>query len=308
VTAPTDETDLAVPLAVEYKLRRYRKRDLDAVHDIHLKTFAGDPYPKFLFAQFADMLGTGFQVAECGREVVGYVVALLDAGDPQRGSILSLAVHPEHQGRGLEARLTTAADEFLRARHRSTKAAPAGPDETTDESPAGAGKYTVRRYRSDDLAGVHDIELKAFGDDPYPQHLFEELAGVLGTGFFVAVQRHGQRPRVVGYLLAVLDAKRLQRGWVMSVAVHPKHRGHGVGFELMEEAENFFRSRGCTEAVLTVDPENATAVGLYERRHYQEVERHDNHHGLKLPRLVMRQQLAQVLMRQSLLAEEGGGA
>jgi ribosomal protein S18 acetylase RimI-like enzyme len=278
----------------EYSVRAYSSvdtQDLNAVDAIERRIHAGSAYQKFALAQFADIIGDGFLVAEKDGEVVGHAVVTLDAADAERGTILTLAVEPAHDEHAARV-LKRAADEHLAARGRKTDlsvripAAPA-PGRLVDAS----GKYEIRRFCAEDLTDVLAVEHAAFADDPYSARLFEQMANVLGDGFFVAVWHGEHGSKVVGYLLAVLDAMHMDFGWVMSVAVLPEHRGERVGFELMESAEQYFGTHDCDEVFLTVDPMNVVAVGLYKHRNYTVAETHDDHHGLNLPRLVMRQRL-----------------
>lgn len=53
-----------------------------------------------------------------------------------------------------------------------------------------------------------------------------------------------------------------------SVWVSPVARGHGVANRLLAEIENWATRSGATALRLTVFPDNAPAVALYERRGY----------------------------------------
>ncbi|SHN46399.1 GNAT family N-acetyltransferase [Cryptosporangium aurantiacum] len=272
-----------------YLVRVGETRDLDAVYAIACAKFAtADVYPQFLFGQFADILGEGFVVAEYRGEVVGYSVTMLDAAHPDHGVVLSSAVNPAHARSGVDELLHARAMRYLAERSREVDPKkPAPPREPYVGQTF--GPYRVREFRASDLAGVYGVELSAFGDDPYPVLFFEQLATVLGGGFLVAESHSADGPAVVGYLLAVLDARYPDLGWVMSVAVHAEHRGHHVGYHLMDAAETYFKSQRCSEVMLTVDPDNVPAVTLYKNLDYREIERNDNHHGLNLSRLVMKQ-------------------
>jgi ribosomal protein S18 acetylase RimI-like enzyme len=123
----------------EYVLRRYRSGEMDAVRAVELAAYmpadvqedqtytyadaaklADMFYPSFFFAQAGHVFGGGLIVAayeENGETLIaGYILAVVDAEDPTRGWILSLAVHPDHQRKGLGGKLTDAAEEYLSGR------------------------------------------------------------------------------------------------------------------------------------------------------------------------------------------------
>lgn len=277
----------------EYSVSPYSSADLDAVHALATAVTGANSYPKFLIAQLADILGPGFLVArDADARVVGYAVATPHAQIAHRGVVLTLVVDPHHAG--VETKLVDATTRYLRgAGCEQIVSAPAtAPEVGADQGdPAPAGEYRVRQFTAADLDDVHRVELSAFGSDPYPRLFFLQLATVLGTGFLVAERGTGSDRRVVGYLLGVLDRVADGRGWVMSVAVHALHRGRHVGWQLMEEAERYFREVGRNEVQLTVDPDNEVAVELYQHRDYETVYCHADLHGMKLSRLVMRLRL-----------------
>ncbi|GAA0258147.1 hypothetical protein GCM10009539_49380 [Cryptosporangium japonicum] len=278
----------------EYSVSPYSSADLEAVHALATAVTGSDSYPKFLIAQLADILGPGFLVArDADARVVGYAVATPHAQITDRGVVLALVVDTEHAD--VQRELVGAAAGYLRGQGcKDIVFAPTTAPEPSgdpDDSPAPADAYRVRQFTPADLDDVYRVELSAFGSDPYPRLFFLQLAEVLGTGFLVAESGTGSERRVVGYLLGVLDRVADGRGWVMSVAVHALHRGRHVGWQLMEEAERYFREVGRKEVQLTVDPDNEVAVELYQHRDYETVYCHADLHGMKLSRLVMRLRL-----------------
>lgn len=282
----------------EYSICQYSSHDLDAVHALAKAVAGSDAYPKFLLAQLADILSSGFLIVrDTDARVAGFTVATQHAQVQGRGVILTLVVDPQHEGaRQLLVDAATAhlrelaCDEIVYA---TTTAPPAAPDAFADsgDTPAQPDDYRVRQFTPTDLDDVYRVEKSAFGDDPYPRLFFLQLADVLGRGFQVAERRTGDERRVVGYLLGVLDSGFGDRGWVMSLAVHTIHRGLHVGWQLMDEAESYFRAQSRQKVQLTVDPDNDAAVELYMHRKYEKLRRHDDLHGMKLSRLVMQLQL-----------------
>ena len=77
---------------------------------------------------------------------------------------------------------------------------------------------------------------------------------------FVVAEVDGQ---LIGTVIGGFDGRR---GLVYHLAVHPEHRGRGVGALLMDEVESRLRSKGCIRCYLFVTPDNAEAMRYYEKR------------------------------------------
>ena len=63
------------------------------------------------------------------------------------------------------------------------------------------------------------------------------------------------------------------RGWVYSVAVHPKHRRRGIGGAFIRQLEAALAERGCLKVNLQVRATNAEVVAFYEKLGYVVEER-----------------------------------
>jgi len=79
--------------------------------------------------------------------------------------------------------------------------------------------------------------------------------------FFVALAGN----EVLGTVLAGYDG---HRGWLYSVAVHPAHRGKGLGAKLVHHAESALTERGCMKINLQVVSTNESVKGFYEALGY----------------------------------------
>ncbi len=80
----------------------------------------------------------------------------------------------------------------------------------------------------------------------------------------------GDRP--VGLLVAVEGFSTFAAMPLLNihdVAVHPEHRGRGVGTALLTAAEDLARARGCCKLTLEVLEGNARARALYARLGYR---------------------------------------
>lgn len=145
--------------------------------------------------------------------------------------------------------------------------------------------HVIRTFSSDDLGAVCRVEQSVFEGQPlYPAFFFVQAAAVFGGGFLVAGAGRGD---VSGYLIATVDADRPERGWVLSLAVEPARRGHGLAHSLMDAGEAYLAARGCVEVVLTVDPLNHAARALYRKRNYTSRERWSDYFGAGADRILM---------------------
>ena len=66
--------------------------------------------------------------------------------------------------------------------------------------------------------------------------------------------------RIAGYSSAVADAERAE---LVSIAVHPRYRRHGVARALLTRTVALLRGEGVRQFWLTVRPANTDAIRLY---------------------------------------------
>jgi ribosomal protein S18 acetylase RimI-like enzyme len=80
--------------------------------------------------------------------------------------------------------------------------------------------------------------------------------------------------RVVGQIFIQLASGRAeladgeQSGYLYAFRVRPTYRGHGIGTQLLEAAEQALRDRGFRRAVIAVAQDNPAALRLYENHRY----------------------------------------
>jgi [ribosomal protein S18]-alanine N-acetyltransferase len=144
--------------------------------------------------------------------------------------------------------------------------------------------HYVRHYRGGDLDAVDALESLVFGDDDrYPRFFFAQAEEVFGPGFLIACHRGG----VAGYVIAAPEAGHPARAWILSLAIAPERRRLGAASLLMDAAEHYLAERRCTEAVLTVAPDNLPARGLYQKMGYQELAHRPDYFGPGEHRLIV---------------------
>jgi ribosomal-protein-alanine N-acetyltransferase len=133
------------------------------------------------------------------------------------------------------------------------------------------GDLRIRQAVQADLLAVLRIERASF-DQPWPFSAFERYLGE--PGFLVATRGSGASEdyqtgptaseSIVGYVVANLVPNHGRSfGHVKDIAVHPDHRGEGVGAKLLERALRVLEIRGAQSVKLEVRASNERALSLY---------------------------------------------
>ena len=115
-----------------------------------------------------------------------------------------------------------------------------------------------------DLNEVRELERLSFPLDAWP---LIEMIGVLSLP---SIERWKavEGNKMIGF--AAADIRRRQRlAWVATIAVHPDYRGRGIGARLMETVESRV---GMPRMRLSVRANNRSAIGLYQKRGYEQVD------------------------------------
>ncbi len=144
----------------------------------------------------------------------------------------------------------------------------------------GKGRYRVRRMRPTDVAAVEEIDRLSFRL-PWPAGAFARELTNPQSVLWVAETEEGpgRTPQVVGMLVLWLV---LDEAHIATVAVHPYHRGQGVGKLLVGQAVAFAREQGYRTVTLEVRVTNQRAQRLYAQFGFAVVGRrygyyNDNH-------------------------------
>lgn len=62
-------------------------------------------------------------------------------------------------------------------------------------------------------------------------------------------------------------------GYVEGIYIDPEHRGSGLARQLLEQAEDWCRSKGCTEIATDAELDNQDAQRFHERMGFEETYR-----------------------------------
>ena len=115
-----------------------------------------------------------------------------------------------------------------------------------------------------DLNAVRELERLSFPLDAWP---LIEMIGVLSLP---SIERWKavEGNKMIGFVAADIR-RRQQLAWVATIAVHPDYRGRGIGARLMETVESRV---GMPRMRLSVRANNRSAIGLYQKRGYEQVD------------------------------------
>ena len=124
--------------------------------------------------------------------------------------------------------------------------------------PAPRDRPAIRQAERADLLAVFRIEQSSF-PQPWPFEAFESYLGE--PGFLVAVDEG-----VLGYVVAdTVPNHGSPLGHVKDLAVHPEHRGEGIGTQLLHRAIGVLEAQGVGSIKLEVREDNDAAISLYQR-------------------------------------------
>lgn len=82
-----------------------------------------------------------------------------------------------------------------------------------------------------------------------------QLDGVSYFGYY-------ENDKLLGVGLANYDGRR---GWINRIAVHPDHRGRGIGGILIAEAEKFLKSKGAVVLSALIEDINEPSMTCFEK-------------------------------------------
>ncbi len=126
------------------------------------------------------------------------------------------------------------------------------------------GSLIIRNARYWDARAIFDIHLKSLGGlDEEDYEWFKGLLKIRSRRRKVLVTEIDGD--VVGFIIAY---KYRDRGYIDSLAVDPRFRGHGIGSKLLEAMEDLLRSCGVEKVSLSVKRDNYAALGFYIRHQY----------------------------------------
>ncbi|MCW7080251.1 MAG: GNAT family N-acetyltransferase [Candidatus Methanospirare jalkutatii] len=131
----------------------------------------------------------------------------------------------------------------------------------------------IRDFRAEDLKSVVEIDRASLLGGS--AEIYAELAGLKTAGasevgafaeVFLVAERNAE---VVGFIVAVPFSAVVSR--IFALAVHPKHRGRGIGKALLRTALNELRRLRKSFVRLEVRESNFIAQNLYKSMNFTEI-------------------------------------
>jgi ribosomal-protein-alanine N-acetyltransferase len=125
-------------------------------------------------------------------------------------------------------------------------------------------RLELRRFRPSDQDRIDAIESAAFGNDAYERNLFAEFYHKCGDLFLVCLRRG----ILCGYIVTCIRGERAE---LVSIAVAPNTRRHGIASALLESTLRRLRRRHMPRLILMVRETNAPARRFYEKYAFKKV-------------------------------------
>ena len=122
----------------------------------------------------------------------------------------------------------------------------------------------IRPMHHDDLAMVSDIERRSY-DFPWSHGVFRDC---LLAGYQCVILERDVR--VAGYAILSIAAGEAH---ILNLCVDPTHRAHGYGEQLLNEILARARVAEVEEIFLEVRPSNETAMALYKKRGFHQIDK-----------------------------------
>ena len=148
---------------------------------------------------------------------------------------------------------------------------------------------TFRQPNVLDVPVLTSLERTMFPDYPWSQAQFkEEIAGIGSTRQFFLALNDGS---IIGYAGIMVVAPGVPAD-LLTIAVLPDFRGHGIAQAMLAELEAWAKSKGAPEIILEVDTKNEGAIRLYDFARYEKISTRKNYYGLGIDALIMRKELS----------------
>ena len=135
-------------------------------------------------------------------------------------------------------------------------------------------RIELRRFRAVDVNRILEIEEASFGRDAWDRDLFLDYFRRCPDLFLIA--KRGRR--IAGYSITCLGRGRAE---LVSLAVDPRDRQHGIGQTLFEATLAVLRSLGVKEWWLMVGTDNDPAIRLYESNGFVRARRAKGYYGAR---------------------------
>ena len=141
----------------------------------------------------------------------------------------------------------------------------------------------IRNILKNEIETVFQIEKETFEPFNYPLFVLRQYFDVMSEYFLVA---ENEANEIIGYALGGFNLKD-QTAWILSLATKTKSQNAGIGFHLTKNLIERFTNNGIRCIKLTVHPDNRSALNLYKKLGFIQLETIDNYYGDHSPRLIL---------------------
>jgi ribosomal protein S18 acetylase RimI-like enzyme len=114
------------------------------------------------------------------------------------------------------------------------------------------------------MPGLMNIEEDCFGKERFRPEVVRAFVE-RDSAFIIVAIEEGE---IVGSAMAIYSDEASE-GKIASIAVLRRHRGRGIGAQLLQECENVFIGQNLRRYTLEVETINGPAISLYETRGYK---------------------------------------
>jgi ribosomal protein S18 acetylase RimI-like enzyme len=140
----------------------------------------------------------------------------------------------------------------------------------------------IRSVRADDIGALAELDQKIFDDLAYPHFVLRQLYDVHEDDLLVLDDGTALR----GYSIGVRGSTP-RLGWILGLGVEPIARRRGFAERLAQASFERLRGHDVERVRLTVNEDNAPAVGLYHKLGFRLLRRVDDYLGPGEPRLLL---------------------
>ncbi len=148
---------------------------------------------------------------------------------------------------------------------------------------------TIRKVTLADKEALFAIEEECFPQDHYPQFFFVQAAELYNNSFLIAEDDNGSP---AGYIIGAPTAGNPSNAWILSMAIRPSCRKHGIGTALLDAIQKSLLATGVTKIILSVSEDNQSALSLYTKNGFSKERTELNYFGVGSTKIIMTKTLS----------------
>lgn len=136
-------------------------------------------------------------------------------------------------------------------------------------------KIVIRKATIDDAEELFHIEQACFGEaEATVRESFEQIVGFNHYFLYVLIYQG----ELSGFYCAIHDQDQ-EQAHLADLALKPELQGKGLGSLLLDQCFKKLREKNCSRLILTVRKNNHSALKLYRKKGFQELELISSYYG-----------------------------